>query len=113
MCDGTVRKLSGQRVLFTGKVFLDGEWRFRTYLTALVKGRGVSVLPNPTKQLTLLVEGELIDNVVDPVRGWSDSLRYAVTTTRAGRHIHIVSSSGFSSLIHGGPAPCLTTRFAA
>ncbi len=90
-CDGYVSSLLNQRVLCTGKTYIDGEWRKRP-------------------DLYILVVGDLPGFVTDPVNHRSQNLVYAEDQRLKGSHVCIVDDSGITALLRGDAAPCLRSR---
>jgi hypothetical protein len=97
--------------MFTGRTCIDGEHRTRLELAHEVSGRGATpVVGTRNRGVTLLVQGELGDNVTDPRTGRSQSARFVEDERAAGNHICIVDDLGISSLLRGEHAACLRTR---
>jgi hypothetical protein len=110
-CDGYVSSLLNQRVLCTGKTYVDGEWRKRPDLYRAIRGRGGwPVEGTRNANVTLLVVGDLPGFVTDPVNHRSQNLVYAEDQRLKGNHVCIVDDSGITALLRGDAAPCLRSR---
>ena len=67
-CDGYIPSLLNQRVLCTGKTYIDGDWLQRPDLhKAITRKHGQPVKGTRNSSVTLLVVGELPESVTDPV----------------------------------------------
>ena len=110
-CDGYVPSLLDQRVLCTGKTYVDGEWLKRPDLhRAISRGGGRTVKGTRNADVTLLVVGDLPGSATDPVNHRSQNLVYAEEQRAKGNHVCIVDDSGISALLRGDEAPCLRSR---
>lgn len=111
-CDGIVDELRRQSVQFTGKSYVDGKHRRRDELRREVQRHGGVPVADSSRNrsMTLLVLGELRDNVVDPSHHMSKQLRYVARERASGNHICVVDSDGLSILLRGLSAPCLELR---
>lgn len=110
-CGGTVDGLRGQRVLFTGKTYVDGVHELKADLWRSVRARGGTVVPDRNRAMTLLVWGDLsTQHVVDPVFERSQKVVFVDNERAAGNHICLVDSAGISLLLRDIPAPCLETN---
>jgi len=111
-CDGTIASLVGHDVALTGKTCVDGLRVIRGDLLAMLMRRGASEVAADRRKRTvsLLVVGELGDNVVDWRLGRSQKLVYYENQRRSGNHVCIVDDAGISALLRGHPAPCLESR---
>ena len=110
-CDGYIPSLLDQRVLCTGRTYVDGEWLKRPDLhSAISSVGGRPVKGTRNANVTLLVLGNLPDSVTDPVNHRSQNLLYAEAQRAKGNHVCIVDDSGISALLRGDEAPCLRSR---
>ncbi|MFM9702123.1 BRCT domain-containing protein [Streptomyces galilaeus] len=110
-CRGTVPRLKGQTICFTGRVLVDGEWRFRTRCAESARQQGATPKTDFSQRVTLVVYGDLASKVVtDDHRTYSSTLVDAEAERRRGRHVCVVDGDGFSKLLRGRPAPCLELR---
>ncbi|WTW94887.1 hypothetical protein OG216_16555 [Streptomycetaceae bacterium NBC_01309] len=109
-CNGWIPSLRGEKVLFTGKTLVDGEWMVRADCRKRITTKGAAALVNVSRQITLLVHGELAGNVKDPDRGLSQKLLKILDMRRNGHHVHVVDAAGFSDLLFGGVARCRVLR---
>ena len=111
-CGGLVRTLRGENVLFTGKVFVDGEHMDRVHCGEHVVDHGGRWVPRRSRAVTILVHGDLqAANVIDLKRGYSRKLVFAERVmTEEGLHIHVIDSRGFEALLHRRPARCHRLR---
>lgn len=110
-CQGTVHRLKGQTICFTGRVLVDGEWRVRTHCAERAAQQGATPKTDFSRKVTLVVYGDLASKVVtDDRRAYSSTLVDAEAERRRGRHVCVVDADGFSALLRGRPAPCLELR---
>ncbi|MEV0927830.1 hypothetical protein AB0I99_22335 [Streptomyces spongiicola] len=110
-CGGTVHRLQGRTVCFTGRVLVKGEWTVRTRCAE--RARELQAIPKTdfSRKVTLVVYGDLASKVVtDDRRAYSSTLVRAEAERRRGRHVCVVDADGFSKLLDGRPAPCLELR---
>jgi hypothetical protein len=108
-CTGVLTSLTGEAVLITGATFVDGVQTHRDRCLRMAALRGARPLAKFSGRVTLLVQGPTrADNVTDKVNNRSWKLIRTEATGAAGRHIHVVNSTGFSQLLHGERAQCLT-----
>jgi len=56
--------------------------------------------------MTLVVLGDLQDNVVDPANGMSKQLLFVMNERKSGNHMCVVTAHGFGMLLEGRAAPC-------
>ncbi|HEY9564290.1 MAG TPA: hypothetical protein VIR30_11020, partial [Nocardioides sp.] len=84
----------------------------RNDLLAMLRSRGAAKVAADRRHrsVSLLVVGELGDNVVDWRLGRSDRLVYYEDQRRSDNHVCIVDDAGISALLRGHPAPCLESR---
>jgi len=107
-CDGSVASLLDQRVLCTGKTYVDGEWLKRHDLhRAISREGGRPVEGTRNAKVTLLAVGDLPESVTDPVDHRSQNLVYAEEQRAKGNHVCIVDDNGITALLRGDEAPCL------
>lgn len=110
-CDGTIRTLHAQHVLFTGKTYVHGEHVFKPELRRMVRNCGATDAPDRSRRVTLLVVGDLDGQViVDPINHRSQKLVFVDEQRRLGNHICVVDDTGFTALLDGYSARCLETR---
>ncbi|MGW6716019.1 hypothetical protein ACWF9X_07115 [Streptomyces globisporus] len=110
-CRGTVHRLDGRTICFTGRVLVDGQWRVRTYCAERAGQRGATSKSDFSRKVTLVVYGDLASKVVtDDRRAYSSTLVNAEAERSRGRHVCVVDGDGFSKLLRGRPAPCLELR---
>jgi hypothetical protein len=110
-CDGWVRILRGEIVVFTGRVLVDEEWVVQAECCRLVERRRGECRDKPSGIVTLVVHGDLAGSpVVDPSRRYSEKLVFAQDERTRGRHVHVVDAAGFSDLLHGRAARCRRLR---
>ncbi|MEV0282164.1 hypothetical protein AB0I22_38140 [Streptomyces sp. NPDC050610] len=110
-CSGWITTLQGQKVMFTGKVLIDGEWTYRKVCVALIEPLGATYVPRFNQKVTLAVHGDLAGKaVVDEKGGLGEKLLDVLKSRKLGRHVHVVDGAGFSDLLHGASAPCLKLR---
>lgn len=110
-CRGTVHRLNGQTICFTGRVLVDGEWTVRTRCAERAKQKEATSKTDFSRKVTLVVYGDLASKVVtDDRRAYSSTLVAAEAERRQGRHVCVVDADGFSKLLRGRPAPCLELR---
>jgi hypothetical protein len=108
-CDGWVRSLKGQQLVFTGKVTLGGKGFSREYCARRARGRGAKFTEHFFEKVTLVVHGDLASAVViDPKRQFSQKLVAAQDARRRGQHVHVVDADGFEELLGGRVARCRT-----
>ncbi|MFG2452658.1 hypothetical protein ACGFSG_25055 [Streptomyces sp. NPDC048512] len=113
-CGGTVQRLKGQTVCFTGRVLVDGEWTVREHCAKKAQQHGAIPKTDFSKKVTLVVYGDLASKVVtDNRRAYSSTLVNAEAQRRQGLHVCVVDGDGFSKLVKGGSAPCLELRKAS
>ncbi len=107
-CDGWVRTLRGDVLLFTGKAFVHGEHMERVSLRKRTSAMGGANAPDRSRRVTVLVHGDLNGKKVsDPRRGFSQKLTFVYETMRAlDSHIHVIDDAGFGELLLDRPAPC-------
>lgn len=111
-CDGWVRTIRGETVLFTGAVTVNGEHVVRKDCQDWVKNRHGTVIGDFSQKVTLLVYGSLDGvKVTDLRRHYSKKLWRAEASMSNGRHhIHVINDAGFESIINGKDAPCRRLR---
>lgn len=110
-CRGTVHRLNGQTICFTGRVLVDGEWRVRAHCAERAEQQGATPKTDFSHKVTLVVYGDLASKVVtDDRRIYSSTLVDAEAERSRGRHVCVVDADGFSALLRGRPAPCLELR---
>ena len=110
-CDGFVSSLQGERVLCTGKTYVDGESLKRSELLRAIRRKGGwTVEGTRNADVTLLVVGVLPVSVTDPVNHRSQSLVYVEDQRVKGNHVCIVDDGGINALLRGDEAPCLRSR---
>ncbi|MGW0547747.1 hypothetical protein [Streptomyces altiplanensis] len=110
-CRGTVRRLNGQTICFTGRVLVDGEWTVRTRCAERARQQDATPKTDFSRKVTLVVYGDLASKVVtDDRRTYSSTLVEAEAERRRGRHVCVVDGDGFSKLLRRRPAPCLELR---
>ena len=110
-CDGEVRTLKGQLVLFTGKTTIAGQHWLRPDLSRRAQQLGASVLTGSrNRRVTLLVVGELPETVADPILRRTQNLVFVENERTRGNHICIVGDDGLERLFRGESTPCLRTR---
>ena len=110
-CAGRVATLSDQKVLITGKIYLEGTRVEQRHVEQKIERHGGSVAPERSKSVTLLVYGDLRDQwITDPVNVRSKKAVYADEQRRKGNHICIVDNQGLAALLQGSSAPCLESR---
>ena len=111
-CRGTVARLSGHTICFTGHVLVDGEPTVRSRCAELAqRDRTVVVKSDFSRKVTLVVYGDLASKVVtDSRRAYSSTLVDADASRNDGRHVCVVDADGFSRLLKGRPAACLELR---
>lgn len=110
-CGGKVRTLRDQHVLLTGKVWVKDRREIRDDLDWRLVGKGASIAPDRSRDVTLLVLGDLSgQHVVDPVNLRSRKVRFVAEERDRGNHICVVDSAGLSALLDGHVANCLDTR---
>lgn len=110
-CDGHVTTLLNQRVLCTGKSYVNGEWLKRPDLHRAIGREGGRIVEGTRNAaITLLVMGDLPALVTDPVNHRSQNLVYVEEQRAKGNHVCIVDDRGLSSLLRGDVAPCLRSR---
>ncbi|MFI1718878.1 hypothetical protein [Streptomyces litmocidini] len=107
LCDGWVHSLRGQRLCFTGKVLIDGEWTVRKRCVEVSQRLGASWKPDFSRKVTLFVHGDLASQAVtDAQRDYSKKLVRAAWERDRGYHVCVVDGDGFADLIGGYPARC-------
>jgi len=110
-CDGSIDSLLDQRVLCTGKIFVDGKWVQRPALHRDIRAEGARPISGTgNASVTVLVVGDLPDSVTDPINHRTQNLVYAEEQRGRGNHICIVDDNGISALLRGDEAPCLRSR---
>lgn len=112
-CGGVVTSLSGQVVLLTGKTYLDGAPVNRLEVRRRLRPAGVKrVLEDGTRnrQVTLLVQGDHLGRVVDPINVRSQGAVFVDAQRAVGNHICVVDSAGLTDLLQERSATCLRTR---
>ena len=110
-CDGFVSSLQGERVLCTGKTYVDGESLKRSELLRAIRRKGGwTVEGTRNADVTLLVVGVLPVSVTDPVNHRSQNLVYVEDQRVKGNHVCIVDDGGINALLRGDEAPCLRSR---
>lgn len=100
-----VESLSGQVVLFTGKVSDGCRFQKREHVQKLACDRGAEVLADRNKNLTLLVLGDY--NLGAPKYNAEDlgkKAMFAIDLLRNGGKVEIISATGFFDLANGKPA---------
>ena len=109
-CSG-VSDLHGQTVLFTGKTHVYGQWETKAECGRRVRQSGGQWVPDESRKVTLLVMGELTNQIVtDPVLQYSAKILYVHDQRLLGHHICAVDGPGFTDLLSGRPARCLTLQ---
>lgn len=107
-CAGTVTGLRGQKVVATGKIYINEEHVFRDAVHKLLRTRGAGVTTKLSGQVSLLVYGDLSSQTVtDPLNQHSRKIKDAFRENHLRHHVCIVSSRGLSQLLDGEPAMCL------
>lgn len=110
-CEGTVHRLNGQTICFTGRVLVDGEWTVRTHCAERARRQAATPKADFSQKVTLVVYGDLASKVVtDDRRTYSSTLVDAEAERSRGRHVCVVDGDGFSKLLRRRPAPCLELR---
>jgi len=110
-CNGTVERLPGHHVLFTGKTFVLGVHVFKSDLREMVTNHGGTNAPDRSRRVTLLVIGDLDGQViVDPINQRSQKVVFVDEQRRDGNHICVVDDTGFAALLEWNSARCLATR---
>lgn len=108
-CTGVLTSLTGQAVLITGATFVDGTQTHRDGCLRLAEQMGARPLTKFSGNVTLLIQGPTReDNVTDKVNNRSWKLINTQAMGAAGRHIHVINSTGFTHLLHGEQAQCLS-----
>ena len=113
VCNGAIETIRGHDVAVTGKVVVAGEWVFRDDLVRRLLNHGArdAAADRRKRTVTLLVVGELGDNVIDWRLGRSLKLAYYENQRLAGNHVCIVDDAGISALLRGDTAAGLESRF--
>lgn len=104
-----VETLSGQYVLFTGKVSDGYRYEKREQVQKRARDRGAVVLPDRNQNMTLLVLGDY--NPGAPKYTAEDlgkKAMFAIDLIRSGRQVDIVSAGGVFDLANGKPARSIT-----
>lgn len=100
-----------QKVLITGKVYLDGARVEQQHVESKIEAHGGSIAPERSKSVTLLVYGDLGgQQVTDPVNVRSKKVVYVDEQRTRGNHICIIDSFGLAALLSGNTAPCLASK---
>lgn len=100
-----VETLKGQRIAFTGKVFVRDQWVIRDRCVRLAAKRGAVSTDHVSSSTDIVVWGDLASQVVaDPTTMSSQKL---LNAAHASRHVHVITADGFADLLHGGVARCI------
>jgi hypothetical protein len=109
-CAG-VLSLHGHTVLFTGKTCFSGQWETKKECGRRVVERGAQSVDDESRKVTLLVIGDLSTQVVtDRVLQYSAKIIYVHEQRLRGRHICAVDGPGFTDLVNGREARCLSIQ---
>ena len=110
-CDGWVRTLRNEVVIFTGRVLVDEQRVSQRQCGSFVEALQGEWRDEPSSRVTLVVHGDLAgQRVVDPRRQYSEKLILAQEARFGGRHVHVVDAAGFSDLLDRRPARCRRLR---
>lgn len=113
-CTGNwwVDSLRAHTLVFTGRLNDGVQHRTQDWCaSAAVKKKAAGTLDTFSQSVDLVVWGALPRTVVsDPVRGYSKKLIGAQEARETGRHVHVVSATGFFDLLTGYAARCLRLR---
>lgn len=102
-CKG-VKRLEGEVVVFTGKVYVGDEWWQQALCRELAEEGGATTGKGFTASTSVVVWGDLSSQVVsDPKSLHSAKL---IGARESARHVHVVDAEGFASLLDGLPARC-------
>ena len=110
-CGGRVSSLVGQRVAFTGRIYLNDEFTTHHECGALLKKRRGTWSKKYSNQVSMVVVGRLPPSgIIDPEEMQTWKLKLASESSRGGEHVHVVDADGFARLLSSRPAPCLVVQ---
>ncbi len=107
-CTGWVTSLRGETVLYTGTTYVRGERMVRAELRRQTERLGGRNAPDKSLTVTVLVSGETWSGpLTDETRRYSQKASFIERVTRkTGRHVHVIDSVGYETLLDGGQARC-------
>ena len=111
-CTGTLSSLNEERVLFTGRAYINGDHVKRDVLRDLAQHIGALVASDQSRKVTVLVLGEMWSGPLhDEDRRYSRKATFVEQVERTtGHHVHVIDIVGFKELLHGRPARCVQLR---